>query len=136
MATPSGQHSRPALPDALSALLAVMVAVTLVKVSPLRATLAIVGFLKRTTRRTARVSDARTAVAARDWAVRYFPGRAACMERSLAAFLVCRARGRAVDWCLGCRFDPCEAHAWIETEGEAIGEPVSPDRPLYVTIRV
>ncbi|MFW6692735.1 lasso peptide biosynthesis B2 protein [Streptomyces sp. MAR4 CNX-425] len=55
---------------------------------------------------------------------------------SLAAFLAVCLRGRAVGWCIGCRFDPCESHAWIEADNRPVGEPEPPDRPFHLTLRV
>ncbi|NGO70007.1 lasso peptide biosynthesis B2 protein [Streptomyces boncukensis] len=136
MSMPESARQRPALLTALGALGALAAASVLVRASPLRVTLALARALKWATRRAASTGQARRVIDARDWATRCVPGRAACMERSLAAFLMCCATGAAVDWCLGCRFDPCEGHAWIETDGTAVGEPESPDRPLYVTVRV
>jgi protein-L-isoaspartate(D-aspartate) O-methyltransferase len=43
---------------------------------------------------------------------RWFPGRAACLENSLAAVLAAAARGQVVDWCIGARFAPFASHAW------------------------
>ncbi|CQR59434.1 lasso peptide biosynthesis B2 protein [Streptomyces leeuwenhoekii] len=56
----------------------------------------------------------------------------ACLQRSIATALLCRARGSWPTWCTGVRTSPFEAHAWIEAEGRLIGEPY-PDghyRPL------
>ncbi|MBR8641358.1 lasso peptide biosynthesis B2 protein [Streptomyces tuirus] len=48
----------------------------------------------------------------------------ACLQRSIAAALLCRRRGVWPTWCTGVRTSPFEAHAWIEVEGEPVGEPV------------
>ena len=117
-------------------MIALLVAVGLLRCAPLRPVLAAARTAKRLCRVPATRSEANAAVAARTWAARYFPGRAACLELSLAAFLAAAARGRAVDWCIGCRFAPCESHAWIEVEGRTVGEPDLPDRPFHVTVRI
>ncbi|WP_169501837.1 lasso peptide biosynthesis B2 protein [Kribbella catacumbae] len=87
-------------------------------------------------RRPASRAHAELVIAARDWAAARFPGRSACLEASLAAFLLTALTGRAVDWCIGCRFSPAESHAWIETGQRPVGEPDTPDRPFHVTIRI
>ncbi len=46
-----------------------------------------------------------------------------CLQRSIAAALLCRARGVWPTWCTGVRTQPFAAHAWIEAEGGLVGEP-------------
>jgi hypothetical protein len=55
-----------------------------------------------------------------------------CLQRSVAAALYCRARGSWPTWCTGVRTRPFAAHAWIEVEGQPIGEwyPAGHYRPL------
>ncbi len=77
-----------------------------------------------------------TVIGARDWAAARFPGRSACMESSLAAVLIAALAGYGVDWCIGCRFQPAQSHAWIEINHQPVGEPDTPDRPFHVTIRI
>ncbi|WP_279510120.1 lasso peptide biosynthesis B2 protein [Actinomadura sp. 7K507] len=57
-------------------------------------------------------------------------------ENSLAAFILLALRRRSVDWCVGCRFMPAESHAWIQIEGQPVGEPDPPDRPFRVTVQI
>ncbi|MDI3405949.1 lasso peptide biosynthesis B2 protein [Streptomyces cavernicola] len=135
MAVPT-RTERPPLPDRLGAIAALAVASALVQAAPLRCTLAVARITKRCAHRPATAEEGVRAVAARDWVSRFFPGRAACLEISLAAFLALALRGRSVDWCIGCRFDPCESHAWIEAESGPVGEPETPDRPFHVTLRI
>lgn len=66
---------------------------------------------------------------------RWFPGRAACLENSLAAALAALLTRRSVDWCIGARLMPYAAHAWIEVEGAPVGEPWEPDRPYLLLQR-
>ncbi|RLL69860.1 lasso peptide biosynthesis B2 protein [Streptomyces sp. Z26] len=47
----------------------------------------------------------------------------ACLQRSVAAALLCRARGVWPTWCTGVRTSPFAAHAWIQVDGEPVGEP-------------
>lgn len=128
--------TRPPFTDRIIAAMALALATTLVQTAPLRLTLTVARVAKRMTRRAATSAEAERIIAARDWAARYFPGRAACLEMSLAAHLASCLRGRGVDWCIGCRFDPCESHAWIEAESHPVGEPDTPDRPFHTTLRV
>lgn len=120
-----------------AALPVLLVASVLARRAPLRLTLSIARAIKRVVgRRPASRVRAELVIAARDWASARFPGRSACMEASLAAFLLTALTGRAVDWCIGCRFCPAESHAWIETGQRPVGEPDTPDRPFHVTIRI
>jgi hypothetical protein len=127
---------RPPLSDRCAAVAVLALATTLVRIAPLRATLTIARAAKRCTRRPATAAEAAKTIAARDWASQFFPSRAACLEMSLAAFLDSALHGRSVDWCIGCRFDPCESHAWIEASAQPIGEPNTPDRSFHVTLRI
>lgn len=45
-----------------------------------------------------------------------------CLERSIAAALLARLRGNWPDWVSGVSLMPFAAHAWIEVEGQAVGE--------------
>ena len=50
-------------------------------------------------------------------------GREGCLLRSLATTLVCRSYGCWPTWCLGARrLAPFYAHAWVEVDGEMVGE--------------
>jgi hypothetical protein len=51
-----------------------------------------------------------------------FPGRARCLEQSLALYYICRRQGAAVRYCQGVRLYPFEAHAWIEYRGEVMND--------------
>jgi hypothetical protein len=54
-------------------------------------------------------------------------GREGCLRRSLAVVLLCRARGMWPTWCVGARnLPPFAAHAWIEADGEPVGEDLPP----------
>jgi hypothetical protein len=46
-----------------------------------------------------------------------------CLQRSVAIVLLCRLGRRWPDWCTGVRTQPFRAHAWVEVDGVAIGEP-------------
>lgn len=64
-------------------------------------------------------------VAAVSQAARWYPGRAACLEQSLAAVLVEAIRRRRLDWCLGSMPDPYRFHAWVEVAGQPVPTPTS-----------
>ncbi|WP_030454492.1 lasso peptide biosynthesis B2 protein [Herbidospora cretacea] len=56
----------------------------------------------------------------------WFPGRAACLQISLATVLWAGCRGRRAEWCFGVLPDPYTFHAWVEAGGERVttgGEP-------------
>ncbi|MGH8887819.1 MAG: lasso peptide biosynthesis B2 protein [Egibacteraceae bacterium] len=90
------------------------------------------GRLQRRCRRPATAQGAAAALAAVRWATLRVPGRAACLEVSLAATALLAARRRSVTWCLGVAADPVRTHAWIEVDGRPVGEP--PETGRYVPI--
>ncbi|GGM80651.1 hypothetical protein GCM10012275_59140 [Longimycelium tulufanense] len=47
-----------------------------------------------------------------------------CLPRSLATALLCRLRGTWPTWCVGVRTNPFAAHAWVEVDGQPVGEPI------------
>jgi hypothetical protein len=53
-------------------------------------------------------------------AARWYPGRAACLERSLAAVLLAIAMRRRLDWCLGAVPDPYRCHSWVAIAGDPV----------------
>jgi hypothetical protein len=57
-----------------------------------------------------------------------------CLQRSLATTLLCRIRGVWPTWCIGVRTAPFVAHAWVEADGQPVGEPHVPGyyHPLIV----
>jgi len=66
--------------------------------------------------------QAETALAAIDAISPYVPARVACFERSISAAILIRLRRRTVTWCHGVKIRPVALHAWIEVDGQAIGE--------------
>jgi hypothetical protein len=46
-----------------------------------------------------------------------------CLQRSVATALLCRLGGAWPDWRTGVRTAPFRAHAWVEAEGQPVGEP-------------
>lgn len=55
-------------------------------------------------------------------AAAFYPGRAQCLEQSLALFVLLRRRGIAADLKIGVKPFPFTAHAWVEHEGHAVNE--------------
>ncbi|GGM56334.1 hypothetical protein GCM10012275_29290 [Longimycelium tulufanense] len=52
-------------------------------------------------------------------------GPRGCLPRSLATTLLCRWSGYWPTWCVGVRIvPPFGAHAWVEADGELVGEQV------------
>ncbi|MGP4019727.1 lasso peptide biosynthesis B2 protein [Saccharopolyspora sp. 5N708] len=80
-------------------------------------------------RRGAHPATAAQALAARDAVVSVSLRCAGqgCLQRSIAAALLCRARGVWPTWCTGVRTHPFTAHAWIEVDDHPVGEPHPPD---------
>lgn len=76
-------------------------------------------------RRGASPAGARQARTARDQVVSVSLRCAGqnCLQRSIATALLCRARGVWPTWCTGVRTHPFAAHAWVEADGQLIGEP-------------
>lgn len=62
-------------------------------------------------------------VAAVNRAAHLYPGRAACLEQSLAAVLLGASRRWQLDWCLGSAPDPYRFHAWVEVAGHVVIRP-------------
>ncbi|WP_163510651.1 lasso peptide biosynthesis B2 protein [Fodinicola acaciae] len=58
-----------------------------------------------------------------------------CLQRSIAAALLCRLGGAWPTFCTGVRTAPFAAHAWIEVDGEPIDEPTS-TAGFHVLIRI
>ncbi|MCX4869827.1 lasso peptide biosynthesis B2 protein [Streptomyces sp. NBC_01369] len=123
---------RPPLRRRATARVAVAVAAALIQLPPLRLA-RVLGVLSRGARPAVRQQalEARRAVV-------FVSVRCAgqgCLQRSVATILLCRLAGVWPDWCTGVRTLPFRAHAWVEAEGEPVGDP--DDTPLYrVTLSV
>jgi hypothetical protein len=107
--------------DRLVTAVAVAVARRVVKLPPAR----IAGFLTRV-RGTVPAATYAEAKRARDTVLAVSVrccGRKACLVRSVATVLVCRARGSWATWCAGVlSAPPFRAHAWVEADGTAVDE--------------
>jgi hypothetical protein len=117
------------------ALCVLIAACLIVRYSSFRTQLGLVRTARRVGRRPVAADAAAATVAAVDWAVRRYPGRAACLEQSLAAVLLAAAAGRRLDWCLGALADPYRFHAWVEAGGRPVPTRDDPLTPLgYVRL--
>jgi hypothetical protein len=131
MAGPEPADDEPAY--RLAGLIGFCAAILMLRVLPLRRATALVARLGRR-RVPATAAEARAAVNGARRASLYFPGRAACLENSLAAVLAGLVHRRKTDWCIGARTLPYAAHAWVEAANTPVGEPA--DRPYHVLLRV
>jgi hypothetical protein len=52
----------------------------------------------------------------------FYPGRALCLEQSLALYYLLRRQGVGVRYCQGVQAYPFAAHAWVEYRGEPIND--------------
>jgi transglutaminase superfamily protein len=52
----------------------------------------------------------------------FFPGRAVCLEQSLALYVLLRRRGAPAELRLGVQVYPFYAHAWVELNGQPVNE--------------
>lgn len=51
-----------------------------------------------------------------------YPGRALCLEQSLALYYLLRRQGLPVKYCQGVQPHPFEAHAWVEYDGHPVND--------------
>lgn len=76
--------------------------------------------------RNAAAADSAQANAARDSVLAAslsLNGLRSCLPRSVSIALLCRLQGVWPTWCVGVRAaPPFAAHAWVEVDGELIGE--------------
>ncbi|MBO0802128.1 MAG: lasso peptide biosynthesis B2 protein [Nocardiopsaceae bacterium] len=114
---------------------ALVLALLMLRCLPLRVTITIAGVIGRLGTRPAAAAEALDAVSAVKQAAAWWPGRAACLETPLAAYIALALRRRRADWCIGCRLSPVEPHAWIETAAGPAGEPDQAGRRLHAAVR-
>ncbi|MFD8970166.1 lasso peptide biosynthesis B2 protein [Streptomyces sp. NPDC059568] len=112
----------PSAAERLAGALGLATALLLLRCTPIRTVIALACVLSRVPRPDATAEHADILVhAVRNFA-RLWPGRAACLEESLAVYLAALLRGCRVTWVLGARTAPAGAHAWTETDGQVIGQ--------------
>lgn len=75
--------------------------------------------------RAASQQEAETALLAVRWTAQFVPARMACLEESVAVMVALAFGGRRADWRHGIACDPVRMHAWIEVQGQPVGEPAS-----------
>ncbi|MER6784230.1 lasso peptide biosynthesis B2 protein [Streptomyces sp. NPDC000658] len=98
-------------------LLGLLVALFLIRL-PFSALVHMVDWIARGwCRREATSQEAAATLAAVRAAAAYYPGRAACLEESLATLAALAFRGRRAVWCIGTADDPFRFHAWVEAQG-------------------
>jgi hypothetical protein len=68
----------------------------------------------------ATTAQVEAAIVAAERAARRYPGRAACLELSLAVVMAMILVRRRVDWVIGVADDPYRFHAWVEIEGTPV----------------
>ncbi|WP_143047091.1 lasso peptide biosynthesis B2 protein [Amycolatopsis xylanica] len=86
---------------------------------------------RRWCRADATEADLARAVVATERAARRYPGRAACLELSLAAVVAACFARRRVDWVIGVADDPYRFHAWAEVKGVAVLNAPDPEFSDY-----
>ncbi|GAA2334512.1 lasso peptide biosynthesis B2 protein [Streptomyces kunmingensis] len=119
----AGDRSLHGAVTAVLGLVALLGALLLIRL-PLRTVSRTVSWTARTwCRREATPEQASASLAAVRRATRWYPGRAACLELSLATLGVLAITGRRVEWCIGTADDPYRFHAWVEAQGVAIASP-------------
>jgi hypothetical protein len=115
---------------------ALALALVMLRCLPLRITITIAAAIGRLGTRPATEADVLDAIAAINQAADWWPGRAACLETPLAAYIDLALRRHRAHWCIGCRLGPVEPHAWLETAAGPTGEPDHAGRPLHATVRI
>ncbi|MFE0190720.1 lasso peptide biosynthesis B2 protein [Streptomyces sp. NPDC058989] len=111
-----------ALADRAAATLAMAAALVLLRCTPIRISIAVARAVARIPASPATTERADHLFAAVRRTHSLWPGRAACLEESLACYLAARLRGHRITWVIGARTSPAAAHAWNEAGGEVIGQ--------------
>ncbi|MGA5042023.1 lasso peptide biosynthesis B2 protein [Streptomyces capoamus] len=131
-ADPSRPHRRPGRRRTPPlGLLGLLIALLLIRL-PFRTLLGAVRWVSRHwCRHEATGAQGAAALAAVRQAAARYPGRAACLETSLASLMVLALRRRRAAWCIGTAADPFRFHAWIETEGSPVLAADEPDLDAF-----
>ncbi|MFP1629844.1 lasso peptide biosynthesis B2 protein [Streptomyces sp. 5K101] len=116
------RHQPSTFPARLAAHTGLALALTLLRCLPLRLTLTLARTARRMPGRPASLTRAEALHAAVRQAARGWPGRAACLEESLATLLAGALTGQRMHFVLGATFLPHGAHAWNEADGHIIGQ--------------
>jgi hypothetical protein len=102
---------------------ALTVAIGALHALPFRHVLATTKFVTGKAGRAATTSEAEEITTAIRMVAAWWPGRAACLETSIATAWLAALRGTAVTWNHGARTAPYEFHAWIAADGTPVAEP-------------
>jgi hypothetical protein len=114
----------PSLPSGIRCALTLVVTVLALRGFGLRRSLALARRLARRVSPIALPTSAFLAAVVRKVgiAAAFFPGRALCLEQSLALYVLLRRARVPVRFLLGAQPYPFTAHAWVEYQGEPVGE--------------
>lgn len=112
-----------------------VLAVLALRLLPWRHTLALTRRLADRARRPATMVEAVPLVAAVQCVAGWYPGRAACLETSIAAAWLAGLRGTPLAWCHGVRTHPYAFHAWVSVEDEPVAEPAT-TRAYHELLRI
>ncbi|WP_336211015.1 lasso peptide biosynthesis B2 protein [Nonomuraea sp. LPB2021202275-12-8] len=118
--------ARPPRRARLLAATSLLLAVVLLKL-PFRVTTWLLSAIRHWCRGEPSRAAAEAAVSAAHYAAEHYPGRAACLEASLAAVLFAACSRSRLDWCLGAIADPYRFHAWVELGGRPVVPDAEPD---------
>jgi hypothetical protein len=120
----------------LTAVFAFLITILLVRL-PFRVTVRVLSWSRsRWCRRGATAGQALAAMRATDAVGRYYPGRVACLELSLATVVTMALGGRHLSLVVGIADDPCRFHAWVMAEDGPVSYPSDSDiaefRPITI----
>jgi len=133
-AVPAGGHRGAADAGILATIAAVpalLAAIAVLRAGHLSGGLRAARAVHRLTRRPASLPSAERVLAAVRGAARWWPGRAACAEVSLATVLLLAASGHRATWVIGARFAPDGAHAWVVADQMVVGGPEPDGWPYH-----
>lgn len=115
-------HTRLTTADQAAGIAGMSAALVLLRCTPIRTTIAAARLLAHLPLRPATAEQADMLFAAARRAGNAWPGRAACLEESLACYLAAVVRGCRLAWVIGARAAPAGAHAWNEADEQVIGQ--------------
>lgn len=120
---PAGTRKGRGAPAVVVGLLGLLLALFLIRL-PFRIVFRVVRWTARGwCRREATPRQAAASLTAVRRAAGLYPGRAACLEVSLATLAVLAFTGRRAVWCIGTADDPYRFHAWVEAQGVPVTPP-------------
>jgi hypothetical protein len=112
--------ARPPWRDKAAMVIGFTAALIILHALPLNAVLAVMRGARRLRRQAPTVDSTTHLVACAARLARRYPGKADCLEISVAAFITGALLGKAPGWRLGVAFRPLWRHAWVETGDTAI----------------